>query len=377
MIVAWLLAGALAATPEAPLAAHADAQSWRFAALPLANFSSDAGAGGGVRGAAYLRAPERALYRMAMEAQLFATTGGQRSALAGVDLPELGAHQLRLIARTGYGRNSAAPYYGLDADGGAREATAFHQFEERSFWTHLALRVPLTEGLSLFGVHRLSATRALSAAGSLLDLERPFGWEGVRFSELSFGALYDTRDHEAQPTRGLFAELSLRGSSALLASESETLGLFGSVAGFLSPHERVVLAGRASADRVWGRVPMTRRRDFGGWMQSAGVGGGASLRGALQEESVGPLKALLNGEVRLRLLEVEPFEVKTKLGLVLFADVGRAWEGLSALFGSPLAVRAGYGGGVRVVLQEYFVVRVDAARAADRTRLYIQFGELF
>lgn len=374
-----LFASLLSVSPAAasPLEAPKAEARWRLAALPIANYNSDFGLGGGLRGAAYLGVPEAKLYRLAVDAQIFAATRGTRSFFAGVDAPDLLGTRLRLIARAGYSRNLAAYWFGPDVDGTPRTESPRFLHDERSFWTQLGARAPLTAHLSAFAVHRLQDTGIHAAADTHLREQAPEGFEGNRFSELVAGVLFDSRDHEAQPTRGSFAELSVRGAHALLGSESDTFSAFASWAGFFPLHPRLVLATRLSADRQWGRVAIQRQRDFGGYAMVGGLGGAGTLRGLLQEESIGPLKLLTNTEARVRLLEAKPFGVDTAVGAVLFADVGRSWTGFDAFLATPLALRYGVGAGLRLILQQFFVVRLDVARAESGVRLYLQVGEVF
>ena len=166
----------------------------------------------------------------------------------------------------------------------------------------------------------------------------------VDFSDLAgrVGLIFDTRDNELDPHRGLFVELLYGGGDGYTRTT-------GHARAYVQPFERLTIAGRLGVEGMSGQPPLapltlmeTSERPF------VALGGYFSQRGYYDGRFAGPGKLLGGLEARYGLLWAPTlFEVK----LVGFFDTGRVFgpsedvrvttEGLHSSGGGLLAMRFG------------------------------------
>jgi outer membrane protein assembly factor BamA len=179
------------------------------------------------------------------------------------------------------------------------------------------------------------------------------------FQATTFSLAYDHRDRPGDPRRGTFVEASLsrydgRGGIAsdfnrftLDARQYVPLG-----------SDRHVFALRGFVQAVNGDAPL--------YLQHA-LGGSRTLRSYPQFRFRGPRLASLSAEYR--------FQVKGPVELAAFYDGGRVWGGAPEM-GTPGFVSS-YGTGLRIKSGDDVLVRIDAARGSEGTRLNFSFGYSF
>ena len=178
--------------------------------------------------------------------------------------------------------------------------------------------------------------------------------------------LHDTRDPEIAPRRGHFAELSARVAPAIDAEAGGFGGALLSLRGYRALGGKVVLAHRAMAELLVGRVPFYEMVHWGGSEPIPGFGGGYTLRGVPFGRWRGPGKAVAQTELRWTALEHrllgDPFQWELSpwvdVGATFLADPEPTRPG-------AWPVHPGAGGGVRVVYDRTFVGRVDTGVGVD------------
>lgn len=346
--------------------------SWNAAALPTFNYSSDTGVGFGARGKLIRSADGVAPYWMQLEAQLYGTTGGTQMHFASVDFPSLFGSGWRLDGVVGFRRNVAARYYGLG------EHDRFDEGDDRTLYLETAPLARVRARRKLFGHgsvqigYRWLCETIAAPEGSLLMDEKPFGFGGGTYSEVSAGFAWDTRDDELMPTRGVLIEGSIRGTAKILGSTGDALGLYGSAAAYQPIAAGWVVAARFVVDATIGNVPFNRMGDFGTLLSpnviTAGVGGSQTVRGLMQNELVGARKIVSNFEVRFPIVDFVAFKQDLGIAGVAFVDAGKVDAG---------RFRLGAGGGLRIRWGRFFLVRLDAGYAEERVRFYADFGHVF
>ena len=339
-------------------------------ALPLVNYDSDYGFGGGLNAALFFRNAGYAPYQYSLRVQGFVSSHGVQNHYVQLDAPRLLGSDFRLTASAGYSRDLERPHYGFGNNIALLQAPPGHYYHYDFFgfdgWVRLRRR--LSPRWEVAALYNFTAQHANHYAGSLLTEQ---GWKGsgrgnVGLFELM--AIYDDRDSEASPTRGLWATVALRGGAPLVGSDFTFWGWAAAVRAyhsfFSAPY--LVLAGRLSSTGMWGELPISKLPS---------LGGGTSIRGLPRMRYEGNLTATLNAEVRSRVVRFRPWGHILDLWLVGFADAGRLWS--QGDDGPPGLVHLGYGGGVRVAWEEDYVVRVDLGFSEGTSGLYIDFGQLF
>ena len=173
---------------------------------------------------------------------------------------------------------------------------------------------------------------------------------------------YDRRDQPRDPRRGAFVEASLARYQGV-GRNAASFDRFSLDARRYVPlgTERHVLALRGlvglASGRGDGAVPF--------FMQYT-LGGSRTLRGVPQYRFRGPRTAAASAEYR--------FEVKGPLELAAFGDAGRVWGGAAETGTHGLAYD--YGVGLRIKAKGN-VLRLDAARGSEGSRIGIAFGVTF
>jgi hypothetical protein len=185
------------------------------------------------------------------------------------------------------------------------------------------------------------------------DLD-PEVFETQDYTGINLGYLFDNRDSETLPTRGMYwnTETSFnydldqnRKTFNQIASD---LGLFLS---FRKPHRAVI------ALRLGGRVNIGDYEFF----QASSLGGSTNLRGFRATRYAGDAAVYQNTEFRFKLFNFSNYISKGEFGILAFNDVGRVW-----LDGEDSNVwHHGYGAGIWVSPFSVAVVTASFERSED------------
>lgn len=201
------------------------------------------------------------------------------------------------------------------------------------------------------------------------------GWENA----LRLAVVYDTRDFEPDPNRGVMAEVSGEFASKLLGSEFTFARVLSSVRAFWSPAPHladVVLAGRllyqvqSSGTPFFSQNILPYSEDF-----RLGLGGVRTLRGYQQDRFVGNVMAVANAEVRWTVGHARVSRQDLALILAPFVDVGRVFDRVADT--SLRDWKRGQGLGVRVAWNQATIVMVDYGFSREDQGLYVNFNHIF
>lgn len=220
-----------------------------------------------------------------------------------------------------------------------------------------------------------------------------------------FGLMYDTRDIEANPSKGLWEEVVFFVGPDFMGYENFTVSaLFLHRQYFTILPNTLTFAYRMGYQtRLAGTVPFYLLPYFSDSKRiSDGFGGSKTVRGILRNRIVGDGVGFGNFEFRYKVLKTSLFKQNFYIALSTFADVARVIDPYSVdLSNVPSALDIGgntynpqewfnyqdesfhlaFGGGVRFALNQNFIVAVDygmAAKKEDGERgLYINLNWLF
>jgi hypothetical protein len=227
--------------------------------------------------------------------------------------------------------------------------------------------------------------------------------DGGHFSLLKAGLMYDTRDNEPNPMRGIWTEAALEGAPALLGSINSGYLKFSLIHRqyfTLIPNDLSFAARVAMQTTVAGHAPF-----YAGPLMitsilrgatEEGLGGIRNLRGIPRNRVVGAGVAYGNAELRWKFLRTRLFNQNFYFGLNLFLDAGQVVQKndikdkVEALnladeldyfdFDSE-QLHVTYGTGLRVVMNQNFIIAVDWGMAADKrdgtSGLYVGLNYLF
>jgi outer membrane protein assembly factor BamA len=230
------------------------------------------------------------------------------------------------------------------------------------------------------------------------DIIGPDEKDGGITNSFLAGLIYDTRDRLTNPGRGIFTELNIKWNPSFL-----TTGGYSSLSLGLIHKQYFTLVRRhlILAYRIWwnsnllGEPPFYARQILTTFAGSEGFGGTSTLRGVLMQRVVTRDFLLGTAELRARLVNFRFLKDNMwYIGAVAFTDAGRILKPFNVNKGNvpsdlkPLyfsdtdkTVHATVGGGLKLVMNENFVLSAEFAKALQRqdglSGLYLGLGYQF
>jgi outer membrane protein assembly factor BamA len=381
---------ALAALSIGSLAsAQSVSRGREVSALPATNFSSDEGFGYGVT-AQFFQYGDGTIkpYVYTVQPLIFFTTKGRRDFSVFVDAPGLLPANWRMGLYAGREQQLATPYYGPGNSSGYDQAAEqqnkyYYRYGRRGVRLAADFQHAITGPLRvLAGANYRTLTFDTTPfdSATLLNSQIPVnGLPAGRMAGARTGLVYDTRDRETGPTRGMWVELLGQQQSGTAFHESQSFARFtGTTRAYVPVGDRLVWAQRGVAQHVEGNEPFYEMPTIqGSFHDSEGLGGSGTVRGLPQNRYIGKGLVFFNEELRYRAADFFLHHRASAVILSGFFDGGRVWErGLFDHEGDS-GLHYGYGGGARLRFGEDFVVALDVAHSRDGTPIYIGLGYPF
>ncbi len=229
---------------------------------------------------------------------------------------------------------------------------------------------------------------------------------GGQFFYIKTGLIYDTRDNEPAPNKGLWDEIVLL-TAPPIGDVKSAFARFEITHRQYIPvvHDKFTFAYRlAYQGTISGKdaapfyIQPLLINSFSTATNNDGLGGAKSLRGIKRNRVVGDGALLANLELRYKIWQTKLLKQNFYIGAVAFGDYGKVVQyrdlDLRLLEGTPEYDRnfepdaenskfghIGYGAALRFVLSDNFIVAVDYGFAGDKrdgsSGLYINIGHLF
>ncbi|HEY2806624.1 MAG TPA: BamA/TamA family outer membrane protein [Gemmatimonadales bacterium] len=304
-----------------------------FRVLPYPTYDTDEHLMGhlvaGWRSAANRRAPPVSK-AFGVDARI--ATSGTRGVLFSFDAPGRWRNW-RILAVAGSERLQRAPFYGIGNSNSIGDSLP------STFYRYSLLR---TTGLATVERHLVGPIRLHAAIQWRHYHARPEGdstatlfgqfvkagfadTAGRSNTELRGGLLFDTRDEEASPTRGVFLE-AMAAHSASGYSYTRTLWSareflhFGSL-------EQWVIGLRQGAELATGSVPVfVSYERLTTWYPDDGFGGPTSLRLFAPGRFLADNRAIVSADLRYKYLDAPFPSSPVRIWILGFADAGRLWN---------------------------------------------------
>jgi outer membrane protein assembly factor BamA len=362
-----------------------------WSGLPAFNYDSDEGFGYGVTGGLYQYGDgRRGPYVWALEPTVFFTSHGHNSVSIFYDAPEQFGHGLRMTARLNIDRDCCQPYYGL-GNAAPYDTALVNRPSLPNYYSYERDRLAVAADLQWSVVRHLRVLTGVAAqrnTATSRDSSTLFA-ENVANGTVAagegrstvlgprVGVVYDSRDFERDPRRGVWME-GLAWEGLALGSGDEFTRLTATLRGYVSPAPWLTFAARVLAEHVRGDMPLTLLADIGSSYQDfTGVGGAESVRGVLRLRYLGRTRALSNLEVRWRGPRFRLLGAPWQVGAVGFVDAGRVWD--SRGFGDGASgLHWGRGAGLRLAWGQSFIIAADFAYGAEAgLQTYLRLGQLF
>lgn len=196
-------------------------------------------------------------------------------------------------------------------------------------------------------------------------------------SFLKLGIVYDSRDNEPAPNKGVWFEVLIETYLKALGSYKSYYRLTITDRRYFQLSKKLVYAQRVLFEKAGKEAPFYMLYPIGGSFRSdEGLGGYRTIRGVLKNRYLGRTKFLANFELRYRFYETEVKGQDVYLAFNIFYDVGRVWwDKNDRGFGN---LHAGKGGGLHIGLNENFIVYAEMGFSREAGgQLYLDLGYLF
>jgi hypothetical protein len=332
--------------------------------LPLIGGDTDNGFGVGAIGSIASFDKDHTPYKWQLQFATFIaardsiTSPSYEDAFVNMIIPQMLDGRLRVELRPSFTRETALHFYGL----GNQITIPANVDRTRDTYTRLH---PQLAGMTRWKLNKESAWSALlggqylynqisyassSTIGQQAPMINPVGERAHSVLRLETGIVYDTRDNELAPNRGMYHTLEFR----------------------VSPHigdafpPRNVLAFRVVGDGLLGYVPFY---ELSRYEDTSALGGSLAIRGVPGYAFYGKAKVFGNIELRTRVTNFRLLDRRFKFGVATFIDGGRLWSDLRfshpELDGNGLGLHYGVGGGIRLQQGRAFLVRADLAWSPD------------
>lgn len=223
--------------------------------------------------------------------------------------------------------------------------------------------------------------------------------DGGLVSSIRVGLMYDTRNIENNPTKGIWAETHLDIAPSLLGTTHQHFTLSANMRQYIPLHNDLVFAyrlayqGFLNNDAPWYMMPfytsMGPKQDFDG------VGGYRTARGMMLNRVVAPHMCFYNAELRWCFARFNKFNQNIALTLSAFNDGAYSIKGydltnVSGLYptlysrfinNSSDRLHSSAGGGIRFIMNQNFIVACEYARCFNSQdgngAFYLNTGFLF
>jgi hypothetical protein len=208
---------------------------------------------------------------------------------------------------------------------------------------------------------------------------RAVGLDGGIVSILQQALIFDTRDFEPDPTKGIYFEVANEASFRAIGSEFTFDKLFIQTKAFkkLPFGPRTVLAGRFGVGNIFGKdAPFFEFQDQ--WSPDGSVnalGGARSLRGYRANRFMARSLWFANAELRMRVAERKIGGQRFALSLVPFIDAGTVRDKWQAL--NLDDVRWSYGGGARLAWNQSTIISLEVGKSQEDKLLFFGLGQAF
>lgn len=210
--------------------------------------------------------------------------------------------------------------------------------------------------------------------------------DGYFFTSMLAGALiFDTRDFEPDPSEGIFLEYSHEYSAPWLASEFNfnkmmVQGQFiKTLARWRNNKSRLTFAGLGAFGYIWGpKINFIEMWDLSSQAEAGGIlvlGGERSIRGYREARFLAPTVALVNLELRTRLVDFRLLKQDFNLGFTPFYDFGSVWDSPRQL--SFTKWRGAPGAGARLSWNQSTILRLDFAASREGSQTFFGFSHIF
>ena len=355
-------------------------------------------------------------YRSELSLAVFYTTKEQREFNFKLDVPYIFRSKWRLFAELGYGVDPNLLYFGttersleplsyFPGNDSTKPRVTHASYEEynnsltgsRTFYNTyqqeeklvnvIFMRTFLEGKMRALGGYEFALMNISSPrnANSFLAKDAAAGkipgFGDNHTSLFQVGLIYDTRDLEDDPSKGILAEVMNELSRQALGSEFN-FNKLGFHFNLYQPVwkrkiKRCVFAFRFGIISTQGNAPIQEYPDLETSDQTIkALGGGTTLRGYKEQRFIARVMAFSNFELRLRFTQFNMLRQHFAFSAVPFFDAGGAWDDVSRM-GHTENLRYSEGLGLHITWNNNTLLRFDYALSKEDRQFFFGLGQTF
>ena len=226
--------------------------------------------------------------------------------------------------------------------------------------------------------------------------------KGGNIAQLRLGLNYDSRDHNSDPSKGIYAEYTLTGSSDFIDGN----GYNSLIQTFMWRHyipiykDKLTFAYRLAAQhKIAGSTPWYMINNinipFFQKMYTEGLGGTVTMRGVNRNSVLGDGFVLGNAELRWHFLDFKFINQNWQLAFSPFFDAGMIIqpfrekelkeahiEDVELYSGDKESIHTAAGAGIKIIMNRNMILSVDVGRALDqrdgeKLKTFVGFNYIF
>ncbi|MBQ5856867.1 MAG: hypothetical protein IIW55_06105 [Bacteroidales bacterium] len=237
--------------------------------------------------------------------------------------------------------------------------------------------------------------------------------DGGNVTQLKLAFIYDSKNHDSDPTRGAYFEATLTGAPDIIDGDGYSHATFNAVWQHYIPvvAENLTFAYRVVTQNVIaGEIPyyaaFNSNMLFYKKMYTDAMGGVNSVRGINRNRVIGAGYAWLNAELRWKVVGFQFINQNWNVALNPFFDAGmvtqsyrldeqkEAWNKIEEIYDMPSdyknliysgqkeGIHTSAGCGLKLIMNRNFIISAEAAKAlnardGEGMRVYIGFNYLF
>ncbi len=353
--------------------------STEYAFLPAIAYDSDLGLILGGIGSRYRYQDGMKPFYSYINTSLIVTTKGLLSFFVAYDKPYFLNTENRLQSETFISRFTGNQFYGIGNYSELPEALVdsaeYYFFNSFSAGAKFTLRKPLFRNindsqLDVFGVAGFEyQTPWGNDSTQLIIADQPDGIDGAYTTNIGGGLVWEARNNEFNPTKGVYAKAGFQVASTFLGSSSSYFMLETDTRSYTSFTilKEITFANRLLFRNTTGDLPFWKLPD---------LGGADLLRGYPEYRFRDDNAILLNSELRTWLFEFPSVDVR--LGGSLFTDIGRTFpngESIENIY-NDLKYTFGFGATASFFTND-FIMRGDVGFSKEGYGIYFTAGYLF
>jgi outer membrane protein assembly factor BamA len=362
-----------------PSAAIDTSETVDYAFLPALAYSSDLGLVGGGIMSRYKFADDITPFYSYLHFNAVASTKGLISSTFLFDKPQFSGKDQRLTTELYISRFLQSQFYGIgnynELPKALRDRDDFYFYKSFSTGAEITFRKPIFKKTTQkkLDIFANATFEYRSPWGNDSDQyiiqQQPFGVDGTRAASLGGGLIWDNRDNEFEPSKGLYGKAGVKIGNNIWGSSDDYFLFESDVRTYKSFNflRTITFANRLTFHHASG--------DAAYWLLPE-LGGEDLMRGYPENRFRDDNALLLNTEFRTWLIEWPEFDIR--LGGTLFMDVGRTFP-----TGAPFSVitddlKYSFGfGGTSSFFNRNFILRGDVGFSPEGYGIYFTAGYLF